>query len=772
MVLASVRRREWIWVPLVYAIVVAWIYRDLWHHHGVATGLGWDTIDTHGPDLDFFARELREGRFSLWNPYDKGGYPVFCDPVFDRYYPVNWPVAAWGAVFGTGWWLVQVKVLAHHVLAGALLHGFLRKRGLSIRAALVGGIGLVASAPLLTHKASNVLWPIAWVPLVWMAIDAALERPSWWRGVLVGAALVPVLTAGSPPGIVYAALLIVPYAALRFVQRVRAHRTRAELVALAWTIVPAIVIALLVVAVTVLPANELVALGSRDRLGTGPGFALGGSLALPAALRGVFVRGAGPFEVYCGAAVVLLAVLGLALRPRADRDAPIAFAATAVLGVILAAGTTAWLLPVLVDHVPPFALLRVPGRYKLIAAWSLAAGAGYGVAALEAAITDPALRKRVWIVAASALVITIACVAIKGAPATVKDHPAWWSIVAISVAAVLAIAATRSAHVLWAFALVVLIDAPLFTFVEPGAPVAAESRQTHAHDADVLAHLDGVSDRWRVYDEFVLGERAGARLRIRDFRGYPAVDPISLHRYVDVLDYAKREPRILTDFNVRYLLIRPHWRYGTATSFPHLPAPGFTADPTLRGLYEADHPAPLIAVYGAVTVIPDHAPDRVLAAVRGVQEPDGSRRRAIVEASDAGALPPEATTAAPSFSAGTLESYEPDTIRCTVDTSSAGLAVLNEIEFPGWYVMVDRVRTTDIRVNYLLRGVWVSAGHHEIVWQFSPPHWRFLVGGYAIAWLVILVALVYGARDRRRRHEVLDRDPSERDQRVRTSGPR
>ncbi|HET9988558.1 MAG TPA: hypothetical protein VFQ65_08555, partial [Kofleriaceae bacterium] len=766
------RHREWLWAPLLYAIVVAWIYRDLWHHHGLATGLGWDTIDTHGPDLDFFARDLREGRFSLWNPYDKGGYPVFCDPVFDRYYPLNWPFAAWGALFGTGWWLVQVKVLAHHVLAGALLHGFLRSRGLSIRAALVAGIGLVASAPLLTHKASNVLWPIVWVPLVWMAIDMALARPKWWRGALVGAALLPPLAAGSPPGVVYAALLILPYAGLRFVQRVRAHHTRAELVALAWTLVPAIVIALLVVAVTVLPASELVALGSRDRIGTGPSFALGGSLALPAALRGVFVRGAGPFEVYCGAAVVVLAAIGVALRPRADRDAPIAFAATALFGVILAAGTTALVLPVLVHHVPPFALLRVPGRYKLLCAWALAAGAGYGVAALEAAVSDAVLRKRAWIVAAAAVAVTIACVAIAGAPATVKDHPAWWSIVATAVAAGLAVAATRWPHVLWAVAVVVAIDAPLFTFVEPGAPVAAEPRQTHPHDADVLALLDGVSDRWRVYDEFMLGERAGARLRIRDFRGYPAIDPISLHRYVDVLEYAKTDPRILTDFNVRYVLVTPHWRYGTSTSFPHLPAPGFTASTARPGLFEADSPAPLIAVYGAVTVVPDSLPDHVLAAVRAVQ--DGElRQRAIVEASDAGALPPEASRGSPSFSAGRLESYEPDTIRFTVDTSSAGLVVLNELAFPGWYVMVDGVRMTDIRVNYLLRGVWVSAGHHEIVWQFSPLHWRFLVGGYAIAWLVILVALVYGARDRRR-YEVLDRDPSERallrdDRRVRTS---
>src|SRR5258708_17888143 len=154
------RRGEWYWAPLLYALVVAWIYRDMWHVGSVATGFGFDTIDTHGPDLDFFARDLREGRFSLWNPYDKGGYPLFCDPVFDRYYPFNWPFAAWGALFGSSWWLVQLKVLAHHVAAGAMMHLFARSRGLSPRAAMIGGAALVAAAPPLVPQAAHLVWPL------------------------------------------------------------------------------------------------------------------------------------------------------------------------------------------------------------------------------------------------------------------------------------------------------------------------------------------------------------------------------------------------------------------------------------------------------------------------------------------------------------------------------------------------------------------------------------------------------------------------------------
>jgi hypothetical protein len=452
---------------------------------------------------------------------------------------------------------------------------------------------------------------------------------------------------------------------------------------------------------------------------------------LPAAARGVLVRGAGPFEIYCGATLAVLAVIGVVVRPRFDRDAPLALFCTAVLGVLLAAGTSLFLLPFLVHHVPPFALLRVPGRYKLLTAWALAAGAGYGIAALEGALGELRLRRRVWIAAGAVVAITVLCVAIAGMPATPKDRPAWWSLIAIAVP--VALIAVRKQAALAALALVVLIDAPLFTFVEPGAPPAAEPRQTHDHDAEVVAKLDGVHDRWRVYDEFVLGERAGARLRIRDFRGYPAVDPISLHRYVDVLDYAKQDARILTDYNVRYLLIRPHWRYGYSTSFPHAPFTGFVAH---DGLYEAQHPAPLVSWYGQVTIAADH----VLDAVRKIEEPGGQRRRAIVEPADALASPALTTLVEPGFVEGALDHYAPDRIAFAIDAPRAGLVVLDELMFPGWRVEVDGEPAVPIRANYLLRGVWVSAGHHEVTWTFAPAHWRMLVGGYVIALLIIAFA--------------------------------
>lgn len=732
------RLRDWWWVPLLYTLAVIWIYRDLWHQHGIATGLGWDTIDTHGPDLDFFSTEIREGRFSLWNPYDKGGYPIFCDPVFDRYYPFNWPFGLWGAVFGTSWWLVQVKVLAHHVLAGVAMHIFLRSRQLSHRAAMVGGLGLVACAPLLTHKASNILWPLAWVPLVWLAVDFALARPSWRRGVAVGAALLPCMTAGSPPGLFYAGLLILPYAGWRLVGVLR----RDTLVRLAICIGVAAAIAALVAAVTIVPTSELVALGSRDRFAPpGRAFALALSLPMSPEFRGVFVRGAGLFEVYMGATVVLLALCGIAVRPKFDRGAAVVLGVTALLGLVLASGANGKLLTFLVDHVPGFGMLRVPGRYKLLAAWSLAAAAGYGVAALEER------PRRTSIVVGIAVLLAIIFVIGWAHPATPKDRPAWWSIPATLIPATLVLVAVWFARfrelALSALALCALLDAPLFTFVLPAAPPAADRRQTHEHDAEVVARLEGAHDRWRVYDEFVLGERAGARLRIRDFRGYPALDPISLKRYVEVLDFTKRDAGILSDFNVRWLLERPHFRYGNSTAFPAMPHEEFDA----RGgnLWEAKHPAPLVQWVGAYAVAPQR---EVLPAMRAVLEPDGVRRKAIVEPADARGLPPSGE---PDAREGALVSYEPDEIQFTIDAPRDGLVVLNEILFPGWQVTVDGTSAAPVRANYLMRAVWVKAGHHAITWKFSPRRWRLLVGCYLLALLLIAGVAAETLLRRRRR---------------------
>ncbi len=67
--------------------------------------------------------------------------------------------------------------------------------------------------------------------------------------------------------------------------------------------------------------------------------------------------------------------------------------------------------------------------------------------------------------------------------------------------------------------------------------------------------------------------------------------------------------------------------------------------------------------------------------------------------------------------------------------SGGGLVVLSDVYFPGWKATVDGEDAPIERVDYLLRGVAVGAGEHEIVMEYQPWSWR-------IGWIVSFLTAV------------------------------
>ncbi len=70
-----------------------------------------------------------------------------------------------------------------------------------------------------------------------------------------------------------------------------------------------------------------------------------------------------------------------------------------------------------------------------------------------------------------------------------------------------------------------------------------------------------------------------------------------------------------------------------------------------------------------------------------------------------------------------LNSYSPNELKYTSESGTDQLAVLSEIWYGpnlGWTATIDGKETDLFRVNYLLRGLKVPAGKHDIVLQFKP----------------------------------------------------
>jgi hypothetical protein len=692
------RAFEWWAAPVLYAVLVAFLYRNLWHDAGGRpTAFAWDVVDTYGPNLESMARELASGSWSLWNPYDKGGYPTFCDPQVDRFYPLTWPFVGLGAALGSPWWLIHFKVLAHRLAAALTMHGFLRSRSTSVGAACVGATSIVVCVPALTD---NLLWPMVWIPLVWTATDALVDRPTLGRGAALACALYLVASAGSPPGIFYSLLLTVPYGLWRvaavLIGSPDRRAAREYLARLGRPIGAAVLLTASLSAVIWIPVIWFAPQTARAAA-LGREWALAGAPPAWPTLVGLLVPGHGAREIYVGVATLGLVIFALVRRPRHDGGILVLFGLMGALGIVLCLGEQTPVLPWLVDHVPGFRTFRIPRRYTALIAFSCCAAAGMGTSFLL-----DGLRQR--------------------------SRAASW-----------ACAAVLMAFVAW----------DVTRVLEPNGPVR-EPRRLHRTDVAALAEYPGIRDSWRIYDEFVYGESVGLREGVRDFRGYPAVDPLSLRRYVDILELARKHPEILEAYNVRWVFHGPHFRFGASQSFleaaPDMTSPShFVARRSENGpreMFEASHPVPLIVWYGAVREVQD--PRTVLGAVLTAENDDGSRDRAVVETPDMEASPSlrslardEGQPAIPSR-VGTLIAYHPDRIEATVSAPTAGLVVLNELFMPGWQVSVDGRPAVEVRANYLLRAVVVDAGPHRIVWELSPPwFWALL-----LLWVVAMGALV------------------------------
>lgn len=89
-----------------------------------------------------------------------------------------------------------------------------------------------------------------------------------------------------------------------------------------------------------------------------------------------------------------------------------------------------------------------------------------------------------------------------------------------------------------------------------------------------------------------------------------------------------------------------------------------------------------------------------------------------------------------------LTKYNPMQLDFESNTSSEQFAVFSDIYYnKGWNVYVDGQKADYIRTNYLLRGMKVPAGKHEIVFKFEPE--GYIVGEkVALASSILLILLV------------------------------
>ncbi|PZX60377.1 membrane protein YfhO [Algoriphagus ratkowskyi] len=90
-------------------------------------------------------------------------------------------------------------------------------------------------------------------------------------------------------------------------------------------------------------------------------------------------------------------------------------------------------------------------------------------------------------------------------------------------------------------------------------------------------------------------------------------------------------------------------------------------------------------------------------------------------------------------------SYAPNELKYQAEITQEGLAVFSEIYYPeGWTATIDGRETDILRTNYLLRGLIIPAGTHEIVFKFEPKSYTATKTPMIIFQYLIVLSLIAG----------------------------
>jgi hypothetical protein len=114
-----------------------------------------------------------------------------------------------------------------------------------------------------------------------------------------------------------------------------------------------------------------------------------------------------------------------------------------------------------------------------------------------------------------------------------------------------------------------------------------------------------------------------------------------------------------------------------------------------------------------------------------------------------GAALPAAPAIATNQNAGSVDiaSYAPKKVVLNAKATTPSVLLLNDKYDPNWHVTVDGKPATLLRLNFIMRGVALTPGDHEIVFHFAPPTTSLYVSLAAIALGFVLIGVLAVVRN-------------------------
>lgn len=658
------------------------------------------------PTFAVLHRSLADGFLPLWNPWQLAGWPFLAAFQTQVLYAPAWAVA---------WLPPPVAVAAYNALhfawafVGVAL--FASRVGLGTAASLAGGVAYTLSGPLVTafFTHSTSLAVMSWLPWCACALVALVQGGGARAVAVFAAALAGALLAGAPEHFFYllGGLGVVLAWQASGVAAAALPGALARLAAAC--VAAALLAAALLAAAQILPTVEL--MGTAVRGAGGFDRTDIASFAVDATTLAKAVAGVGGGAGRVSGLLVPLAVAALASRRTRRAATFLVVAGLLVLDHLR--GDGGFVFPLLYDWLPFFRAFRVHLRAEFVWTFVAALTMALGVDAFDRRFAGSGRTGR------AAVALVVALLFVELGARHLRDR-CFVPLATVGPGGV-ALAPDLSP-------LLRALAGPDRVFLHYGAPAdGLEHKFGQLHGVKQVGDYDALlparyARLFLVPDGTLWMGRIGFRSRSKTTAGRSVVLPGVDRAPLDLL-------------SARYYLSRA----GTATPWIEDFA---AASATPHGGYSvveraAARPRAYV-VHDTVAVADDAA---ALAMLRSPAF-DASRSAVVVGAKPA--LEPLPQGAA---ERAQLTVDEPNRVVVDAACASRCLLVLTDLDFPGWQVAVDGAPAPVRTANYLVRGVVLEAGRHEVVFAYRPVPAAL---GAGISLLAAAGLLVAAARERSR----------------------
>lgn len=725
------------------------------------------------PPRELAFQLLRHGTIPFWNPYILCGNPLLASHQAAVFYPVSIVY-----LLGDFMKMFNVFIYIHFILAGLFMHLFLRGQGLSKMSSLTGSVTfafsgyMLAAVNVLTFFSSGIWLPLA----LWAFFKAVSENKNRYI-VLTSISLGIMFLAGEPMILYMTCAIMALYSAA--IKKIM-------------PLVKTIMLFSLLFAFQILPVAELLMQSDRVHMsykvastwGMAPYNFL--NLIFPAvtdvemALKDYWEKQSWLLDYYLGLWPIIM--LPIAVFFARGRNKALALSIL-VISVILSLGKYTPLHKILFDYLPGFNLFRYPVKYFYLTTFALSWLGAMGYDHYERNVReDVRLKKTLKNSLYLAFFLSLLLLFIDryflesveflynnwvaDVQRTLKDDIAFTPYLSLGIFTirrtlvfVLIFIVTlflgiqkrvRTILVSLMVLLIVIIDlSSAYYDINLSESVCDFKKITSnmeflLKDKSLFRIISGPGNMHllhhptkEVYKDFknVCKERLYTNrmmeFGIYDINGYEAVTRSrvgDLNSFILCMVKSPDDINLLSAMNVKYI---------ASPKILNLKGYKLVKESPIANLYENKNVLPRAFLSDKALVIRDRVKifqkfcDKGWDPLKEVileEEPAESGQMQLI--SENQKLKDKAD----------IVTYKPNEVTIDVSINSPKFLVLSDSYYPGWRAYVDGKRAKIYQANYIMRALYIDAGHHRVRFVFIPFSFWF---GLAISLLTALILLIY-----------------------------